>query len=414
VLMVGVPAVVVGCYTALHSEWITGAYLVREFTLPERLMTSARALWFYLRLIVAPDLSIMGLYHDDFQISKSLDYPVTTLPAILGVVALVATVFLFRTRARVLAFGISWFLVGHLLESSVFPLEIMHEHRNYIPSFGILFAIIYYATYADWGKMSLRLRYAAVALLIGLFGFMTYIRADQWANLFDHAAIEAYNHPRSDRANYQLGRMYQKLLEQQFSDEYFEKARFYFRKAADTGMTAQLGGLFGLIHLNFMVGKPLDRQAYDQLLDRLQTWPLAPSSTNFVDQLSACQTSGACKLSDEQFMALVQAAIANPRASSMQLANLYTIAGVYYFNRMARPELSEVNLRKALEVEGENPQRCLNLARFYTMTAEFETAERLIQRAGVLDRRSVASREIARERELLAQARDASETQKNN
>ena len=36
------------------------------------------------------------------------------------------------------AFGIAFFLGGHLLESTVLPLELYYEHRNYLPSFGDL------------------------------------------------------------------------------------------------------------------------------------------------------------------------------------------------------------------------------------------------------------------------------------
>ena len=40
------------------------------------------------------------------------------------------------------SFGIAWFLVGHGMESTFLPLEIVHEHRNYLPLFGILLAVV--------------------------------------------------------------------------------------------------------------------------------------------------------------------------------------------------------------------------------------------------------------------------------
>ena len=39
--------------------------------------------------------------------------------------------------------GVLWFLAGHLLESSFIGLVIAFEHRNYLPSLGILLASIY-------------------------------------------------------------------------------------------------------------------------------------------------------------------------------------------------------------------------------------------------------------------------------
>ena len=39
------------------------------------------------------------------------------------------------------AFAVLFFLAGHILESSIFPLELIFEHRNYLPSFGPWFAL---------------------------------------------------------------------------------------------------------------------------------------------------------------------------------------------------------------------------------------------------------------------------------
>jgi hypothetical protein len=82
------------------------AYASRPFDLPERLMTEARVLWFYLSLIVLPRLPAFGLYHDDIVLSTSLLSPWTTLPSVLGICALLGLAFLARRSQPLVTLGI--------------------------------------------------------------------------------------------------------------------------------------------------------------------------------------------------------------------------------------------------------------------------------------------------------------------
>ena len=41
-----------------------------------------------------------------------------------------------------IGYGILFFLAGHALESSIFPLEIYFEHRNYLPAVGLALALV--------------------------------------------------------------------------------------------------------------------------------------------------------------------------------------------------------------------------------------------------------------------------------
>ena len=123
-----------------NPQWLWAGYDLRSFTLFERLLTEGRVLWFYLGLIVFPQLEHLGLYHDDIAISTGLFTPWTTLPALVGLAWLAFLSWWTRTRAPLVSFGIAWFLIGHAMESTVLPLEIAHEHRNYLPLLGILLA----------------------------------------------------------------------------------------------------------------------------------------------------------------------------------------------------------------------------------------------------------------------------------
>ncbi len=117
----------------------------RDFGPGERLLTETRVLFHHVGQIFWPDVSRMSLLHGDYPVSRSLTEPTTTLWAALGWLVVIGSALLsvYRRKAPVLAFGVLWFVAGHLLESTVIPLELVFEHRNYLPSYGLLFAAGY-------------------------------------------------------------------------------------------------------------------------------------------------------------------------------------------------------------------------------------------------------------------------------
>ena len=182
-------------------------YASRPFTLGERLLTESRVLWFYVGLVLLPTPARLGLYHDDITLSTGLLEPWTTLLALDGWLLVLMAVILLRRRAPAFTFGVLWFLAGHALESTVVPLEIAHEHRNYLPSFGLLFAAVYgvarFAHHTRRGRLYGALGMAAVAAL----AFGTFGRAASWHS--EDTIIEALyrHHPQSASAQQMMGEL---------------------------------------------------------------------------------------------------------------------------------------------------------------------------------------------------------------
>lgn len=112
---------------------LEAAYADRYFTLFERLLTEPRVLFFYLGLLAFPWPERFALLHDA-EISRSLFSPAATLPSIIGVLLLFFLALKMFKKYRLISFGILFFLLNSLLESTVLPLELVYEHRNYIPS----------------------------------------------------------------------------------------------------------------------------------------------------------------------------------------------------------------------------------------------------------------------------------------
>lgn len=157
----GVCAVLLFGYESLAERFSR-----RPFTLDERLLTQARVVWDYVGQLVMPQISRMGIYHDDYVVSESLVTPGSTLLALIGwgVVALLSCVLLPNRYGKWFVFGVSWFLVGHAVESTVFPLEMYFEHRNYGPSIGLAISLG-----ALYGAIACRIPRAGPPLLAWLF-----------------------------------------------------------------------------------------------------------------------------------------------------------------------------------------------------------------------------------------------------
>ena len=188
-------------YCISNPAYFFGAYNGRGFTLYQRLISEPRVLVDYLRWIVVPDLRQLGLFHDDIKASRTLLDPATTLPCILFVIALVTTGFALRRRAPLLSLGILWFFAGQLMESTVLPLELAFEHRNYLPLFGLILGGV-------GGLYSLAMRRGTatrgVKTLLGfwilLLALATATRAADWQNELAFAQSESQHHPHSARA----------------------------------------------------------------------------------------------------------------------------------------------------------------------------------------------------------------------
>ena len=132
-------AAFVGFFFVLDRDGLVDSYALRDFTLTERVLTETRILWEYVCQLIWPDVSKMGLYHDDIVISTSLLQPFTTLYAVLAwlCVLVLAVAALKWSRGRYLVFALTIFFIGHSTESTILPLELYYEHRNYFPGIGL-------------------------------------------------------------------------------------------------------------------------------------------------------------------------------------------------------------------------------------------------------------------------------------
>lgn len=127
-----------------YYELIVEGYKIRDFTLWERVLTQFRVVLYYLTLLVYPHPSRLNLDYD-FPISKTLFDPPMTLISIIIVGGLIGYSIFSARKRPVLSFCILWYFGNLVIESSIFPLEMVYEHRLYLPAVGpfVLFGLVF-------------------------------------------------------------------------------------------------------------------------------------------------------------------------------------------------------------------------------------------------------------------------------
>ena len=139
-----------------YFDVIIEGYKIRDFTLTERLLTQFRVVLYYVTLLLYPHPSRFNLDHD-FPLSKGTLDPPTTLLSILIVVGLIGYSIWTAKKRPLLSYCILWYFGNLVIESSIIPLEMVFEHRLYLPAIGpfVLFATL---VVKGWEEIKERLR----------------------------------------------------------------------------------------------------------------------------------------------------------------------------------------------------------------------------------------------------------------
>ncbi len=209
-VMLIAPVLLLVGYHLFHFETkVLAGYLLREFTLGERLLTEARVLVDYLGRLLLPGSSLYTVFHDGYPVSRSLLDPPQTLLAVVGWSGALLVAITNLRRWPLFAFALLWYLAGHLLESTLFALELMIDHRNYLPIFGPLYALVVVAGRLAGlaGDGVRRLLAAAAVVVVLLLAAITHAESRLWGSPLQQAARWALAMPESQRAQSRLGEM---------------------------------------------------------------------------------------------------------------------------------------------------------------------------------------------------------------
>ena len=198
------PIVLLIMVLLIAPEIFTDGFQARDFSLKERVFTQSRVLWQYLGWWFWPDIRAMGFYHDDIAISRSLSEPISTSYSLMAWFVMSVVAVIMRHRLPLLLFSFLFFIIAHSMESSVIALEMVFEHRNYLPSVGVCMLLAYLLVIAAPASKRM-LCFSALSGLLCVLVILLLVRVELWSNESKLAKFDALNHPSSARANYSYG-----------------------------------------------------------------------------------------------------------------------------------------------------------------------------------------------------------------
>ena len=182
IIIGGIIAVVAGFvliqFTAIGP--VFSNYYGRDFTLGERLLTQPRVLLIYAGLTFFPLPSRFNLLHE-ITTSHSLFDPITTLFAIIVLATYVGIAVVIARKNRLVSFLLFWPLINLAVESSFLPLEMIFEHRMYLPLLGVSLLLSMLLCWVFSKKWMVWRAVVAFALIVGLCS-ATYVRNMVWRN----------------------------------------------------------------------------------------------------------------------------------------------------------------------------------------------------------------------------------------
>jgi Tfp pilus assembly protein PilF len=226
-----------------YFNQLVEGYQIREFTLSERILTQFRVVLYYVSLLVYPHPSRLNLDYD-FPLSKTMLDPPTTLISIFITFGLIGLSVWKGKKSPILSFCILWYFGNLVIESSIFPLEMVYEHRLYLPSVGpfLLFSLLTVrgieklkAGFFRKGHRSAQginvIRPAEKFVewfiplgMILLFSLVSYQRNSIWNSELELWRDCVKKSPQKERVHHNLGFVYYEMERLDDAEEEFEQA----------------------------------------------------------------------------------------------------------------------------------------------------------------------------------------------
>ncbi|MDY6984680.1 MAG: hypothetical protein SV422_16465, partial [Pseudomonadota bacterium] len=288
-----VPGAIVGTWLLFNPDYILAPYATRDFSLYERVLSETRILWDYIRWLLVPDTRAYTFYYENYPASTGLLAPPSTLFALIGIAALVGLVFYLRKRLPWISFGIGFFLAGHALESTVIALELVFEHRNYVPAYGLLCGVIATLFSAPLAILSRQLATAFSVLFLALLLHGTYTEAVKWSSTPNFLLTLLNLAPHSYRVHYTLGHTYLTTGVSLEEPDYLREARAHFSRAVELD-ERNIAAPVGLIMVGDLLNEPAADDVKADFVRRIEQYAFGTSSVIALINLQRCYFSRSC------------------------------------------------------------------------------------------------------------------------
>ena len=300
-----------------HATWAS-----RRFDLGQRLLTEMRVVVDYGIWTLFPTPSALSFYHDNFSVSTGLLSPWTTTLAAATLAALLWLMGRLRRTAPLAALGIALFLGAQLMTATLIPLELVFEHRNYLASMGLLWAVLPFLAAV---RPPLRiLRGGLLAILMAVWLLETAQTAWAWDNPMRLAEQLVIRNPTSPRAEYDLSWRLMAWADHSHSTRLDALALRQLR-ATERLPHGSILPEQGLLLFSAQHGWPLDPVWWTRLRTILRRRVPSLDDASALNALASCAESGHCAFPVREMMRTWDAALARtpPRASILEMASLY-------------------------------------------------------------------------------------------
>ena len=377
--------------------WVESAYANRSFTLGQRLLTEGRVLWDYLYLTWLPNIQSMGLYHDDYRISRSLLDPSSTLFAIAFHGLLLGVAFMLRRQWPLLLFAVTWFYVGHSAESTVLPLEIKYEHRNYLPMLGMLLLMVH-GTYAAslCLKNAQKIRLLVLTAIVLTFSGSAFVRICQFGDFWGFAGMEAEHYPESSRANQHAAISLIKLMMSsgKSTPELIAKTSEYLHRSARANPNSTAPLFTAVLLLPEFTHQPPATEFVEELTSRLRN-SLPDANTNvYFSALLKEAEEGKLLLRPAQVHQLFDQAEANPHIRSHTKADIIATRAAYAQSIEHDNIKARAIIDRALAIEPSMSGIYVPAVWIYQEAGMWQDAGSLLEKLKKLDAYGIESRSI--------------------
>ena len=343
---------------------VLDGYAGRDFTLYQRLLTEFRVVVYYLYQLMVPMQRNMAFVHDNIAVSSSWTSPFTTFLSFLVLAELAVVAWGFRRRNAGFAFGIFFFFCSQAMESTIIPLELMFEHRNYIPAFGIVFAcmsVLY--------RIKNVPRTVTAGVIIALLTTITYQRSHIWSSIPTLYSFMFEVNPGSMRLSAVKARLLAregKYREAREILNHFDNPGADIQKLNITCL--EKGSLDDKVMENVTTGlkKTIDMYTFDELRE-----------------LSDSGMEGRCKYSRELLLSLFDRVLSMPTGHKFQAHKFYVVKARYLWME-GRAEEAYKSLEDAVRMISDDPVPLYIAAQWSAESGDIGTAEQYLDRAGKL------------------------------
>jgi len=382
-----------GIYTLVnYQHYFIDSYQVRNFNLFERVLTETRVLTEYIRLIIMPDVTNMGIFQDTFEISTSIISPFSTLFSLFIIIGLLITAFISRNKLPLFTLGVFWFFIGHLLESTVFSLELLFLHRNYVPAVGIFFIMMEGMLFVYRRNKSLA--YFTVLILLIIFIMCSRLLAWQWSNNLNYLLSNSTQHTGSLRANQWSGKVFLlkalQLREGKDQDSLLEESRKYnamvkLQKPNDISVE------FSSLRTYLLLVKKPPKQLVDAIIQNIQFSDILYFELSTIELLSNCTLDGDCLISSTEYRNILEGCLKNKNVRGAYrsfLLNRYAL----YFHRIENDVQKAIEIQnQAIEIAPSLLDNYIKLVGYYMEIGDISGMERSIEGLKKYDRYNMYS-----------------------